>query len=93
MGYILFIYWVFSFDLIKIKELAEERIRKDNVNIHNINNIKKDFINNIDNNSETKEELFINNFNDNKKENLIKKNENNALNIKGKTIEMNDINI
>ena len=55
MGSILFIYWIFSFDLIKIRELAEERIRNDNVNIYNIlnennNNIREEFINNIDNN-------------------------------------------
>ena len=55
MGSILFIYWIFSFDLIKIRELAEERIRRDNVNIYNIlnennNNIREEFMNNIDNN-------------------------------------------
>ena len=55
MGSILFIYWIFSFDLIEIRELAEERIRNDNVNIQNIlnennNNIREEFINNIDNN-------------------------------------------
>ena len=55
MGSILFIYWIFSFDLIKIRELAEERNRNDNVNIYNIlnennNNIREEFINNIDNN-------------------------------------------
>ena len=44
MGDILFIYWVFSFDLIKIKELANERISKDNKNINNID-IKEEFFN------------------------------------------------
>jgi len=36
MGSILFIYWIFSFDLIKIKQLAKERIRLDKINIYNI---------------------------------------------------------
>ena len=93
MGYILFIYWVFSFDLIKFKKLAEDRIRKDYVNIND--NIKEEFISNIDNNNNEikKEELLINNYNDNKKENIIN-NENNRLNNKKeKLTEMNNINI
>jgi MATE family multidrug resistance protein len=36
MGSLLFIYWIFSFDLKRMRELAEERIRKDNENIYNI---------------------------------------------------------
>ena len=98
MGDILFIYWIFSFDLIKIKELADERIRKDNVNINqlineNNNNIKEEFINNIDNNNnEIREELLINDYNDYQKENLIINNGNNTLNNKkGTKIEMNNI--
>ena len=56
MGSLLFIYWIFSFDLNKIRELAEERIRNDNENIYNImnennNNIREEFINKIDNNN------------------------------------------
>ena len=56
MGDILFIYWVFSFDLIKIKELANERISKDNKNINNID-IKEEFLINNENiqNNHTKE--------------------------------------
>ena len=34
LGDILFIYWVFSFDLVEIKELANKRINADNKNIH-----------------------------------------------------------
>ena len=49
-GDILFIYWVFSFDLIKIKQLANERINKDDINIEK-------------NNEDIKEESLINNNN------------------------------
>ena len=56
MGSLLFIYWIFSFDLKRMRELAEERIRKDNENIYNImneknNNIREEFIYNIANNN------------------------------------------
>ena len=36
LGDILFIYWVFSFDLLKIRELANKRIKDDNKNINDI---------------------------------------------------------
>ena len=91
IGFILFIYWVFSFDLIQIRKLAEERIKKDYVNLND--NIKEEFINNLNNNNEISGELLINNYNDNKKE-IIMNNENNILNNKkGKIIEMNNFNI
>ena len=97
LGDILFIYWVFSFDLNKIKELAAERIRKDYVNINkNENDIKeeefliKDIQNN--NNIEIKKDSLIENHNQMKKENTIGNNENNIINKKKeKQIEMNDI--
>ena len=50
LGDILFIYWVFSFDLVKIKQLANERINKDDINIEK-------------NNESIKEENLINNDN------------------------------
>ena len=94
LGDILFIYWVFSFDLIKIKELADERIRKDNVNICKIDNndIEEEFLikdsqNNYNNNIEITE-----NHNHKKKENNNGKNENTIIESrKEKQIEMNDI--
>ena len=54
LGDILFVYWVFSFDLIKIKELANQRLNADNKNIKNSNdnNEKELFLNKIEN-SET----------------------------------------
>ena len=80
MGDILFIYWVFSFDLKKIRELADERIRMDDINIHNIINENNNIINNIENNNnnEIREEFLINNHNDNNDR---------------ERIEMNNINI
>ena len=50
LGDILFIYWVFSFDLIKIRQLANERINKDDINIEK-------------NNEDIKDENLINNDN------------------------------
>ena len=82
-GDILFIYWVFSFDLNKIKELANERLKKDakilgeNDN-HNDNDIKEEFLMNIDNSeSNTKEENknILNNFEDKNQEKNIEMNE------------------
>ena len=52
MGDILFIYWVFSFDLIKIKELANERLLKDNKNININNDIKEKFLESNNNNND-----------------------------------------
>ena len=50
MGYILFIYWVFSIDLIKIKELANKRIKDDNKNIiQDKTEIKELFLKNTEN--------------------------------------------
>ena len=73
LGDILFIYWVFSFDLIKIKELADERIKNDNKNIQK-NDIKEDFLSNT-NNNEIREEMLINKENDGKEKKLIEMNE------------------
>ena len=82
LGDILFIYWVFSFDLIKIKELADERIRKDSVNIHK--NEINDYI---------QEELLIKNNNTIEIKKSIVENNQNIMNNnkKEKQIEMNDI--
>ena len=50
LGDILFIYWVFSFDLIKIKELANKRIKDDNKNIiQDKTEIKELFLKNTEN--------------------------------------------
>ena len=50
LGDILFIYWVFSFDLVKIKELANKRIKADNKNISgDKNDIKEIFLENSEN--------------------------------------------
>ena len=73
LGDILFIYWVFSFDLIKIKELADERIKNDNKNIQK-NDIKEEFLSNI-NNNEVREELLVNKENDGKEKKVIEMNE------------------
>ena len=50
-GDILYIYWVFSFDLNKIKELANERLKKDEINLANniIDDIKEEFLINLEN--------------------------------------------
>ena len=88
LGDILFIYWVFSFDLIKIKELANKRIKADNKNIvEDKKDVKEIFLIENDN-----FELNINNKDkDNKNgingEKNINKKENNNNNI-----EMNYIN-
>ena len=80
-GDILFIYWVFSFDLIKIKELADKRINADNKNI---------IIDSID----EKESFLKKNENSdkNKDENMNKVNNNIENKKKGDDIEMNYIN-
>ena len=82
-GDILFIYWVFSFDLNKIKELANERLKKDakifgEGDNHNDTDIKEEFLMNLDNSeSNTKEEIkfILNNFEDKNQEKNIEMNE------------------
>ena len=55
---ILFVYWVFSFDLIKIKELANKRINADNINIHrDEDKIKELFLQNIDNSDDNNNKI------------------------------------
>ena len=81
MGDILFIYWVFSFDLVKIKELANKRINDDNKNIKNNNNEKELFLNEIENSE-------IYEYEDNNKNREIKYEEKK----KDNNIEMNYIN-
>ena len=78
LGDILFIYWVFSFDLIKLKELADERIKNDN-------DIKEEFLTNINNNDNEVREISLSN-NNYKKENQIKNKGNNI-----EKIEMNEL--
>jgi MATE family multidrug resistance protein len=57
LGDILFIYWVFSFDIVKIKELANKRIKADNKNIiQNEKEIKEIFLKNIDNSDDNANE-------------------------------------
>ena len=70
LGDILFVYWVFSFDLIKIKELANQRLNADNKNIKNSNdnNEKELFLNKIEN-SETNVNKNIGINSENKKTN------------------------
>ena len=78
MGDILFIYWVFSFDLIKIKELANKRINADNKNIKDsINNEKDLFLDKIENSEINNSENIIkdyNNFEEKKKDKNIEMN-------------------
>ena len=59
LGDILFIYWVFSFDLKKLRELANERIEKDNKNLNLDTNIdlKTEFLNSIENNKDKEENI------------------------------------
>lgn len=58
LGDILFIYWVFSFDLIKIKELANKRIKADNKNIpQNEGEIKEIFLKNMENSDNNTNEI------------------------------------
>ena len=79
LGDILFIYWVFSFDLVKIKELVDKRINADNKNI------------NLNGNDE--KELFLKkNENSDKNENKNKENNNKEDKKKDIDIEMNYIN-
>ena len=89
LGDVLFIYWVFSFDLIKIKELANKRIKADNKNI-------------VDDKKEVKEIFLMEN--DNSELNINNKDKDNKNEIKGENhigkkeynnnnnIEMNYIN-
>ena len=78
MGDILFIYWVFSFDLVKIKELANKRINADNKNIKDsINNEKDLFLDKIENSEINNSENIIkdyNNFEEKKKDKNIEMN-------------------
>ena len=71
LGDILFIYWVFSFDLIKIKELADKRINADNKNIYKDSNDEKElFLKKIENTEKNKNEIKENiNIEDKKKDN------------------------
>ena len=78
MGDVLFIYWVFSFDLDKIKELANKRINADNKNIKDsINNEKDLFLDKIENSEINNSENIIkdyNNFEEKKKDKNIEMN-------------------
>ena len=78
LGDLLFIYWVFSFELKKLKELADERIKNDN-------DIKEEFLTNINNNDNEVREISLSN-NNYKKENEIKNKGNNT-----EKIEMNEL--
>ena len=74
-GDILFIYWVFSFDLNKIKELANERLKKDEINLANniIDDIKEEFLINLENSEQTtnkENEIKLSNFEEQKQKKL-----------------------
>ena len=77
LGDILFIYWVFSFDLKKLRELANERIEKDNKNLNLDTNIdlKTEFLNSIENNKDKEKNISKeNNINNKISENNIEMN-------------------